>query len=193
MYQLNQTQLQALLDLLEHRQTEQAEQFLIAHLQLDPTAAKNLVRILYESSDALQAFKANPQILSGEMPNIKNESNSFEFNFSSSTVKMTNQDGKTIEINDQHPDWQEIKKQFQIDLTQPDALSKFAENFMQGQTQNTSSQAKSSSYDSTSPTHALVQTSGVEDLSHQNKSSSMLLLIGFLVLIGIAAFYYFKT
>ena len=127
------------------------------------------------------------------MPNIKNESKSFEFNFSSSTVKMTNQDGKTIEINDQHPDWQEIKKQFQIDLTQPDALSKFAENFMQGETQNTSSQAKSSSYDSTSPTHASVQTSGVEDLSHQNKSSSMLLLIGFLVLIGIAAFYYFKT
>jgi hypothetical protein len=105
------------------------------------------------------------------MPNIKNESKSFEFNFSSSTVKMTNQDGKTIEINDQHPDWQEIKKQFQIDLTQPDALSKFAENFMQGQTQNTSSQAKSS-YDSTSSYHASVQTSGVEDLSHQNKSSS---------------------
>jgi hypothetical protein len=78
-------------------------------------------------------------------------------------------------------------------LTQPDALSKFAENFMQGETQNTSSQAKSSSYDSTSPTHASVQTSGVEDLSHQNKSSSMLLLIGFLVLTGIAAFYYFKT
>ena len=126
------------------------------------------------------------------MPNIKNGSKSFEFNFSSSTVKMTNQDGKTIEINDQHPDWQEIKKQFQIDLTQPDALFKFAENFMQGQTQNTSSQAKSSSYDSTSPTHASVQTSGVEHLSHQNKSSSMLLLIGFLVLIGIAAFYYFK-
>ena len=107
--------------------------------------------------------------------------------------RLIDQDGKTIEINDQHPDWQEIKKQFQIDLTQPDALSKFAENFMQGQTQNTSSQAKSSSYDSTSPTHASVQTSGVEDLSHQNKSSSMLLLIGFLVLIGIAAFYYFKT
>ena len=193
MYQLNQTQLQTLLDLLEHHRTEQAEQFLIAQLQLDPTAAKKLVRILYESSDALQAFKANPQILSGEMPNIKNESKSFEFNFSSSTVKMTNQDGKTIEINDQHPDWQEIKKQFQIDLTQPDALSKFAENFMQGQTQNTSSQAKPSSYDSTSPTHASVQSSGVEDLSHQNKSSSILLLIGFFVLIGIAAFYYFKT
>ena len=96
MYQLNQTQLQTLLDLLEHHRTEQAEQFLIAQLQLDPTAAKKLVRILYESSDALQAFKANPQILSGEMPNIKNESNSFEFNFSSSTVKMTNQDGRPL-------------------------------------------------------------------------------------------------
>lgn len=193
MYQLNHTQLQALLDLLEHHQIEQAEQFLIAQLQLDPTTVKNLVRILHESPDALQTFKTNPQILSGEIPNIKNESKSFEFNFSSSTVKMTNQDGKTIEINDQHPDWQEIKKQFQIDLTQPDALSKFAENFLRGQTQNTSSQVKSSSLDSTSPTYSSIQTSGVEDVSQQNKSSSMLLLIGFLVLIGIAAFYYFKT
>lgn len=193
MYQLNHTQLQTLLDLLEHHQIEQAEQFLIAQLQLDPTTVKNLVRILHESPDALQTFKTNPQILSGEIPNIKNESKSFEFNFSSSTVKMTNQDGKTIEINDQHPDWQEIKKQFQIDLTQPDALSKFAENFLRGQTQNTSSQVKSSSLDSTSPTYSSIQTSGVEDVSQQNKSSSMLLLIGFLVLIGIAAFYYFKT
>ena len=104
MYQLNQTQLQTLLDLLEHHQTEQAEQFLIAHLQLDPTAAKNLVRILHESPDALQAFKANPQILSGEMPNIKNESKSFQFNKKKSTVKTPHQDHKTIEINDQHPD-----------------------------------------------------------------------------------------
>ncbi|MFW2044509.1 hypothetical protein ACG9ZE_23095, partial [Acinetobacter sp. ULE_I053] len=68
-----------------------------------------------------------------------------------------------------------------------------ADTFRQGQTQNTSPQATSSSYDSTSPTYASVQTSGVEDLSHQNMSSSMLLLIGCLVLIGISAFYDFKT
>lgn len=197
MYQLNPQQLQEFSTLMKLNQYDQAEQILIEQLHISPIAAKNLVIALSKSDDAMKSFQANPQVMFADSPEFNKEMKSverksFEFSFSSSKVKMTNKEGKVIEIDDQHPDWQEIKKQFNIDLTQPDALSKFAESFMQGQSQNKDSQETFSSQDTNASPHSSTPA-GVEDLNHQNKSSSLWLLIGFILLVGVAAFYYFKT
>jgi dihydrodipicolinate reductase len=197
MHQLSPLQLQEFTDLIENNQLDQAELLLIEQLNLSPTASKNLVKILSQSSQAMQSFQANPQVVFADDPEFNKkikstESKSFEFNFSSTQVKITDKDGKMIEVNDQHPDWQEIKKQFNIDLTEPDALTKFAESFMQEQHQNAAPQTSFKQNDSTTVHDSALKMTGVEDLSHQNKSSSIWLLIGLLVLIGIAAFYYFK-
>lgn len=197
MYQLNPQQLQEFSTLMKLSQYDQAEQLLIEQLHLSPIASKNLVHALSQSDEAMKSFQANPQIVFADSAEFNKEMKavehkSFEFNFSSSKVKMTNKEGKVVEIDDQHPDWQEIKKQFNIDLTQPDALSKFAESFRQGQSQNKDSQETFSSQDTSASPHSSTPA-GVEDLNHQNKSSSIWLLIGFILLIGVFAFYYFKT
>ncbi|MFW1766132.1 DUF4366 domain-containing protein [Acinetobacter sp. TGL-Y2] len=67
-----------------------------------------------------------------------------------------------------------------------------AESFRQEQSQNKDSQETFSSQDTSASPHSFTPA-GVEDLNHQNKSSSLWLLIGFILLVGIAAFYYFKT
>jgi len=71
-------------------------------------------------------------------------------------------------------------------------LSKFAESFRQGQSQNKDSQETFSSQDTSASPHSFTPAD-VEDLNHQNKSGSIWLLIGFILLIGVVAFYYFKT
>lgn len=118
---------------------------MIEQLHLSATTSKKLIKALSKSDEVMKSFQRNPKIVFADSAEFNEElksgtSTSFNFNFSSSKIKMTNKDGKTVEIDDQHPDWQEIKKQFNIDLTQPEALSKFAESFIQGQTHNTATQ-----------------------------------------------------
>lgn len=208
MKQLNSEQLQQFILLLEHHRTYEVESLLIEKIGLLPIAAKNLVRLLDESPEALKIFKENPQILESEqLSNIKTESQSFNFNFHSSKVKITNQDGKTIEITDRDPEWQNLKKQFNIDLTEPEALSNFVETFKQThfqQTTSNSTRLDCSEVDSTPYNHSNFSNTqasdnqrhhnaGVEDLSQNNKSKSRLLSLLILVVIASAIFYFMKS
>ncbi|MFW1801297.1 hypothetical protein ACG9YX_14850 [Acinetobacter nematophilus] len=197
MDQLNPQQLEEFLTRLKQQRYDQAERLLIEQLHLSATTSKKLVKALSKSDEAMKSFQRNPKIVFADSAEFNEElksgtSTSFNFNFSSSKIKMTDKDGKTVEIDDQHPDWQEIKKQFNIDLTQPEALSKFAESFIQGQTHNTATQETFSTQD-VSASHHSSGTTGVEDLSHQNKSSAIWLLLGFTLLIGAVVSYYVWT
>ncbi len=211
--ELNPEQLQTFVDYIQADRLDQAEMFLIETINLKPTAANNLVQLLHEDADALQMFKENPQILDQQQTDShtksKIESNTFEFNFHSSKIKMTDKDGKTTEINDQSPEWDNIKKQLNIDLSQPDALSNLAKNLMDGHLQMNSTESKgfgSKSFDSiftsnqttettqhTTSNHPNMPNSGVEDLTKSKKSNSILLIIGLIIFCGILGLYYFKA
>ncbi len=208
--QLTSEQLNTFINFIQISQLEQAENLLIEQINLSPTAAKNLVQLLHKDVDALQMFKEKPQILDQEHKSqVKTESKAFEFSFHSSKIKMTDKDGKATEINDQSPEWDTIKKQFNIDLTQPDALSSFAKSFMDGNFQMNNTESKgfdSQSFDSnpsnnqtfdatqnTSIHTSNMPNSGVEDLTKSKKSNSILLAIGLIVLVGICGLYYFQT
>ena len=203
--QLTSEQLNTFINFIQISQLEQAENLLIEQINLSPTAAKNLVQLLHKDVDALQMFKENPQILNQEhQTQVKTESKAFEFSFHSSKIKMTDKDGKTTEINDQSPERDTIKKQFNIDLTQPDALSNFAKSFMDGNFQMNNTESKgfdsnpsnNQTFDDTQNTSihtSNMPNSGVEDLTKSKKSNSILLAIGLIILIGICGLYYFQT
>lgn len=111
MKKLNAEQLQTFTNFIQAHQLKEAKNLLIETIQLSPKAAENLVQLLNDSHDALKMFKDNPQILDQEhQSSIKTESKSFEINFHSSKVKITDKDGRSIEINDQQPEWESIKK-----------------------------------------------------------------------------------
>ena len=197
---LSSEQLTTFIIFIQHKQLDQAENLLIERVSLSSVAAKNLVQLLHNDADALQMFKENPQILDqAHQTHVKTESKSFEFSFHSSKVKITDKDGKTTEINDQSPEWEQVKKQFNIDLTQPDALSNFAKNFMDGHFQinrTTSKNVESNQFDhqTVNPSqNNHTANSGVEDLTQSKKSNSILLIIGLIILSGIWGFYYFQA
>lgn len=145
---------------------------------------------LIENPQDLNEFVHNTQT-----DQIKTETQNFEYNFSSRKIKFTDNNGKTVEIDDQHPEWHKIEQQFNIDLSQPDALKNFVKQFNQNHDGNKSqaddqpSQGSEFTQHNTSP----VPNSGIENLGQKNHFGRVILLMAIIFLIGIAYVYFQKN
>ena len=142
---------------------------------------------LYDAKNFVDSLMENPEILNDFIHNIQRESQSVDYNFSTRKIKFTDKDGKTVEIDDQHPEWQNIQKQFNVDLNQPDSLHNLIQQFSQNHTENRTqtSEHQSNNFQQIQTNTSPISNAGIEDLSKKDRFGKVMLIIAILFLLSI--------
>ena len=150
---------------------------------------------LYDAKSFVDSLMESPEILNDFIHNIQRESQSVDYNFSTRKIKFTDKDGKTVEIDDQHPEWQNIQKQFNVDLSQPDSLQNLIQQFSQNHTENRiqTSEHQSNNFQQIQTNTSPISNAGIEDLSKKEHFGRVMLIIAILFLLSILYLYFQKN